>query len=114
VDGIEHCPHGPDDGCGCRKPATGMVVRAAHAHGFDPSESFVVGDHAVDMALGRALGARSILVRTGHGEKELASGADQLADHVAVDLREAADLIEREVLADIEVEASPLGDGAAG
>ena len=52
-----------------------MVDRAAAALGFDPAEAFVVGDHAGDMALGRAVGARTIFVRTGHGEEELEGGA---------------------------------------
>jgi D-glycero-D-manno-heptose 1,7-bisphosphate phosphatase len=97
VDRIEHCPHLPDDGCTCRKPATGMAERAAARLGFEPAEAFVVGDHAGDMALGRAIGARTILVLTGHGRQERAEG-EPLADHVAADLREAAAII-REVLA---------------
>jgi len=102
VDGIEHCPHPPDAGCDCRKPATGLVVRAARTYGFDPTEAFVVGDHASDMALGRGIGARTILVRTGHGEQELARGAGELADHVVADLTAAARVIADEVPAEAE------------
>ena len=103
VDGFEVCPHAPDEGCECRKPATGMVLRAAAAHGFDPAEAFVVGDHKSDVEMGRRVGARTILVRTGHGEEELAEGAGEFADHVVADLKEAAAVIRNEVLA----EASP-------
>jgi len=98
LDGVEHCPHLPDEGCACRKPGTEMVDRAARAHGFDPSEAWVVGDHAGDMRLGRAVGARTILVLSGHGEEERAA-AEPFADHVAADLREAASFIRDEVLA---------------
>jgi len=98
VDAIEWCPHRPDEGCECRKPAVGMVRRAAAALGFDPSQAFVVGDHAGDMAMGREVGARTILVLTGHGEEELAA-ARELADHVVADLRAAAAVIRDEVLA---------------
>lgn len=98
VDAIEHCPHTPDDGCRCRKPRTGMVERAAARLGFDPADAFVVGDHAGDMALGRSLGARTILVRTGHGEQEREAARD-LADHVVADLLAAASIIRDEVLA---------------
>lgn len=97
VDRIEHCPHLPEDGCGCRKPGTGMIERAAAALGFDPARAFVVGDHTGDMALGRALGARTILVRTGHGEDELEDARD-LADRVVADLVGAAAAIRSEVL----------------
>ena len=97
VDAIEHCPHVPEDDCSCRKPQTEMVDRAAADLGFDPAEAFVVGDHAGDMALGRAIGARTILVRTGHGEEEL-EDARALADRVVADLSAAAAAIRDEVL----------------
>lgn len=98
VDAIVHCPHAPDGGCACRKPRTGMVDLAAADLGFDPTDAFVVGDHAKDMALGRALGARTILVLTGHGRDEQEDGR-ALADHVVADLRAAATVIRNEVLA---------------
>ena len=92
VDAIEWCPHRPDDGCECRKPGVGMVTRAVARFGFEPAASFVVGDHAKDMAMGRAVGATTLLVRTGHGaEEERIAGA--LADHVADDLGGAVDII---------------------
>jgi len=97
VDAIEHCPHRPEEDCSCRKPRTGMVDRAVADLGFDPAEAFVVGDHAGDMALGRAIGARTILVRTGHGEEELEAARD-LADRVVADLPAAAAAIRDEVL----------------
>lgn len=98
LDAIEHCPHLPDIGCSCRKPATAMVERLASAFGFDPSEAFVVGDHAVDMALGRAVGAQTILLLTGHGSDERRA-AEPFADHVVPDLGTAAAIIRDEVLA---------------
>ena len=98
LDGIEYCPHAPGTGCRCRKPATGMVERASAAFGFDPAEAFVVGDHAGDMAMGRAVGARTVFVLTGHGEEERAA-AEPFADHVVANLRAAVDVIRGEVLA---------------
>jgi D-glycero-D-manno-heptose 1,7-bisphosphate phosphatase len=99
VDAIEWCPHRPEDGCGCRKPRAGMVRRAVARFGFDPSASFVVGDHTKDMAMGRAVGATTVLVRTGHGAEQEPYAGD-LADHVADDLADAvtiiADALERE------------------
>ena len=97
VDAIEHCPHRPEEDCSCRKPQTGMVDRAVADLGFDPSEAFVVGDHVGDMALGRAIGARTILVRTGHGEEEMEAARD-LADRIVADLSAAAAAIRDEVL----------------
>jgi D-glycero-D-manno-heptose 1,7-bisphosphate phosphatase len=101
LDRIEVCPHRPDEGCRCRKPGTLMVERAAGALGFDPTESWLVGDHEADMRLGRTVGARTILVRTGHGEEELAGGAETFAHHVVADLAAAAALIGDEVRTEV-------------
>lgn len=93
LDGIFLCPHHPDERCGCRKPATGLALQAAAELGFDPTRAFVVGDMASDVALGGALGATTLLVRTGHGAETLARG-EARPDHVVADLREAAQRIE--------------------
>ena len=98
TDGIYACPHRPDEGCACRKPGTGLAERAAREHGFDPAQAFVVGDHRGDVEMGRRIGARTILLRTGHGPQELEAGADEFADHVVEDLREAAEVIRTEML----------------
>ena len=90
VDGIYICPHGPDDDCACRKPLPGMAEQAMAEHGFDPKLSTVIGDKEVDVALGKAIGAATFLVRTGHGEKYAATSA---ADHVVADLAAAVDIM---------------------
>ena len=58
------CPHGPDDGCGCRKPAPGLLLEAARSLGVQPRECVVVGDIGADVEAARAAGARAILVPT--------------------------------------------------
>lgn len=92
VDAILVCPHRPEDGCDCRKPGTGLALEAAARFGFDPAAAFVIGDHAGDMGMGRAVGATTILVRTGHGREEEAA-AGPLADHIADGLPHAATII---------------------
>lgn len=91
LDGIYLCPHGPDDDCTCRKPLPGMVEQAVAAHGFDPARGYMIGDKEVDVALGRAVGATTFLVRTGHGRKAEAAGST--ADHVVDDLPAAVAII---------------------
>lgn len=58
------CPHGPGDGCDCRKPAGGLVLTAAAALDVDPSECVVIGDIAADREAARIAGARGVLVPT--------------------------------------------------
>ncbi|WP_229657514.1 D-glycero-alpha-D-manno-heptose-1,7-bisphosphate 7-phosphatase [Thermogymnomonas acidicola] len=56
VTAVYYCPHRPEEGCSCRKPATGLVERAARELSIDLSRSFIVGDRDdVDGELARRL-----------------------------------------------------------
>jgi len=105
LDGIYYCPHGPDDGCECRKPRTALAEAAARELGGDLSASFVVGDKASDIRLGCAVGAATVLVRTGYGARTEGDGGAG-ADYVVDDLIEAARVIEE--LVEITIHYSPL------
>jgi D-glycero-D-manno-heptose 1,7-bisphosphate phosphatase len=86
------CPHGPEDGCSCRKPAPGLVLAAAAALGVDPSACVVVGDIGADVGAALAAGARAVLVPTPVTRSEEVAHAREHA-LVAADLREAARLV---------------------
>jgi HAD superfamily hydrolase (TIGR01662 family) len=58
------CPHGPDDGCDCRKPQPGLIDWAASSLGVEPEECVVVGDIGADVDAAVAAGARAVLVPT--------------------------------------------------
>lgn len=90
LDGIYYCPHVVDAGCACRKPRTGLAKQAAHDLGFDAAQTIVVGDKAIDVELAEALGAMSILVRTGYGAATEQKGACR-PNFIADDLGAAAD-----------------------
>ncbi|HET8594716.1 MAG TPA: HAD-IIIA family hydrolase [Intrasporangium sp.] len=83
------CPHGPDDGCACRKPAPGLVLAAARELGVRPEECAVIGDIGSDVLAARAAGARAVLVPTAE------TLPDETADApwVAPSLEEALDLL---------------------
>lgn len=88
------CPHGADEGCDCRKPAPGMLLRAAAEHGLALTRCAVIGDvGGTDMLAAHAVGAVKILVRTGWGEGSLGDHRGVWAhvdpDYVAQDLLEA-------------------------
>lgn len=61
-----HCPHPPDAGCACRKPAAGLLLRARDELGADLAASWVIGDGAADVALAARAGCRGA-VRVGAG-----------------------------------------------
>ncbi len=69
VDRIVVCPHGPDDGCRCRKPLPGLLERLATYYRVPLDGVPVVGDSLRDLQAAAAVGARPILVRTGNGRK---------------------------------------------
>jgi len=88
LDGLYHCPHAPEAGCSCRKPAPGMAEQAATDLRLDLTRSLVIGDKRADVELGRAVGATAVLVRTGYGREAEAKGvaADQTFDDLATAL----------------------------
>jgi HAD superfamily hydrolase (TIGR01662 family) len=63
-DTLQVCPHGPDDGCSCRKPAPGMVKAACAELDVDPARCVVIGDIGADVDAAAAAGAVGILVPT--------------------------------------------------
>jgi D-glycero-D-manno-heptose 1,7-bisphosphate phosphatase len=89
IDATYFCPHRPDQACDCRKPAPGLVLRAASEHHLDLRRSFFIGDKDSDMQCGRSAGVKSILVHTGYGEAADAGAAD----FVVPDIATAANLI---------------------
>jgi D-glycero-D-manno-heptose 1,7-bisphosphate phosphatase len=62
LDGVYCCPHLPEVGCACRKPAPGMLRRAAADWGLDLTTSWMVGDRTTDLDAGRAAGANAFLL----------------------------------------------------
>ena len=87
------CPHLPDDGCDCRKPAPGLIYQALQKHDIDLSTAAMIGDSARDIECAHAAACgRSILVKTGNirqAQQILAEKALQ-PDYVAQDLHDAA------------------------
>ena len=96
LDGIYVCPHMPEDDCVCRKPRAGLVATAAAELGFDPTDSFIVGDKPCDIELGHRVGASTFLVRTGYGaqhESEKTAHPDYVVDDVLGAARIIAQII---------------------
>lgn len=73
------CPHGPGEGCGCRKPAPGLIVSAARTLGVPPDRCVVIGDIGADMEAARAAGARGVLVPTPATRPEEIAAAPEVA-----------------------------------
>jgi histidinol-phosphate phosphatase family protein len=118
--GFYYCPHHPEGTvsayavrCVCRKPAPGMLHRAASELGIDLARSWMVGDILDDVEAGRAAGCRTILIDNGN-ETEWRTGPGRRPTRVAADLAEAARLILATAPATIATNpcpARPVGTG---
>lgn len=94
VDRIVVCPHGPNDGCSCRKPKPGLLLRLARHYAIEITGVPTIGDSLRDLQAARAVGARPILVRTGNGVDTELSLPENLRDvEVFDDLAAAAAML---------------------
>jgi histidinol-phosphate phosphatase family protein len=85
------CPHGPGDGCECRKPAPGLVHEAAKRLGVAPGRCAVIGDIGADVEAARRAGALGVLVPTPVTRDEEVAAAPV----VVADLAAAVDFVLR-------------------
>ena len=91
-DTVQVCPHGPDDGCACRKPAPGMVKTACAQLDVEPARCVVVGDIGADVDAAAAAGAVGILVPTPVTRRsEVARAQQGLSAHAVETLAAAVD-----------------------
>jgi D-sedoheptulose 7-phosphate isomerase len=90
IEAIYVCEHDPSDGCDCRKPAPGLLERAAQDLQFSLGEAFFIGDHRNDIEAGWAAGARPVLVLSGRGDETDAAGFEC---PVVSDLEAAAEFV---------------------
>lgn len=102
VDDIYYCPHHPDKGypgeipelkidCDCRKPKTGLLLKAAERYNIDLNNSYIIGDSTLDIMLGKNANMASVLVLTGQAGQDKKYAVEP--DMVASDLDEAVSRI---------------------
>lgn len=75
IDAVYFCPHGPDEGCPCRKPAPGLVKEALKDNPADLKRSFMAGDKRSDLDFARRAGLKGNLVLTGQWRSAGATAA---------------------------------------
>ncbi len=74
IDAIFFCPHLPTDNCDCRKPKSGLFLKAlSHFQIEDPNSVSAIGDSLRDLQAAQQAGCKPILVLTGNGQKTLQS-----------------------------------------
>ncbi len=93
IEAIFFCPHGPNDGCKCRKPKPGLYTDIARRLNVLLDEVYAVGDSLTDVDAAISAGARPILVKTGNGQSIVDKG--EVPENVPVydDLAEFVDTL---------------------
>nr|WP_233097204.1 D-glycero-beta-D-manno-heptose 1,7-bisphosphate 7-phosphatase [Pseudomonas sp. MF6755] len=66
---VVYCPHGPDEGCDCRKPKPGMLKIIAEHYKVPLAGIWFVGDSLGDLEAAKAVDSQPVLVKSGKGEK---------------------------------------------
>lgn len=90
VDALYYCPHAKDDGCICRKPQPGMLLKAAEELGIDLASSFFVGDNFTDVLAGQAAGCKTVFLNSDQNQDERVKCTP---DYVVVHLEEVVRLL---------------------
>jgi D-glycero-D-manno-heptose 1,7-bisphosphate phosphatase len=88
IDRVEVCYHSGGAPCDCRKPAPGMLLKAAKDLRIDLSTSFMVGDRWRDIDCGHAAGCKTVFIDRGYVEE-----LRQKPDFFVKNLAEAAKII---------------------
>jgi len=73
---VYHCPHAPQASCECRKPAPGLILRAAEDHGIDLRRSWLIGDRDRDIAAAQRAGVANTILLCERNEQEQGNGND--------------------------------------
>jgi len=76
LDDVFVCFHDDQDGCACRKPLPGLVMRAAQRYDIDLGGSFLIGDRWRDIDAGAGAGCKTIWIDRGYAERPPSSAPD--------------------------------------
>jgi D-glycero-D-manno-heptose 1,7-bisphosphate phosphatase len=82
IAGFHYCPHDTDEDCGCRKPAPGMLLRAADELDLDLGSSWMIGDSESDVEAGTAAGCRTVSLGEAKGATLSAATLPEAAELV--------------------------------
>jgi D-glycero-D-manno-heptose 1,7-bisphosphate phosphatase len=93
IDSFFVCPHGPDDGCDCRKPLPGMFHDIARRYDISIEGVPAIGDSLRDLQASHQAGCAPWLVQTGNGRKTLSKGGLPEGTKLAQDLADAVEQI---------------------
>lgn len=98
IDAVYYCPHHPQGivkkyakKCRCRKPETGMLDTACKDFPIDMKTSYMVGDRASDILMGKKAGLKTILLESGYGTARMETAVTP--DYICDDLRDVLEIL---------------------
>jgi D-glycero-D-manno-heptose 1,7-bisphosphate phosphatase len=80
------CPHGPDEGCACRKPAVGMLEQAQESLSADLTRCWVVGDAERDIEMGKRAGCQGTVRVGAAGVGGFSAAVDAILTHYSSEM----------------------------
>lgn len=92
LDGFYYCPHTANEGCNCRKPKPGLILKAANENNIELSQSWMIGDILNDVEAGGCAGCKTVLIDNGN-ETEWIWGSKRMPDLIARNLKDATEYI---------------------
>jgi D,D-heptose 1,7-bisphosphate phosphatase len=92
LDDIFYCPHHPDftGACNCRKPSPGLILQAMKKYNIDLEKSYMIGDTLNDIATGKNVPCKTVLVLTGYGKEAQKKISNIKPDKIYLNLLEFA------------------------
>jgi len=95
IERVYFCPHGKDEGCPCRKPRPGLLLRARDELGLDMPGAIFIGDSITDIRAALAAGIHGMLVLSGLGLEQLRTNHHEVNGpfRISLNLKHAAELI---------------------
>jgi len=65
IDAFYYCPHRPDENCNCRKPKSGLLLKAIQTFKINPNLSWMIGDSDSDINAGKSVGTHTAKIENG-------------------------------------------------
>lgn len=90
---VMYCTHRSDAGCDCRKPKTGMIKKATEGLRIDFENTYFIGDSRLDIAAGKNMGCKTILLLTGKEDPDDSENWEIKPDFIRKNLQEAVEWV---------------------
>ena len=63
IDYFYYCPHTPTENCSCRKPKSGLLLKAIDDFSIDVNNSWFIGDRDSDIQAGQSVGCKTLKIQ---------------------------------------------------